>query len=60
MTDEKKPKGTPIFSKKDVCEKCGSRIIHLSFDRVGALSMELVECEKGHRYSRFRLIDVGE
>lgn len=60
MSKDKNKKPTSLASQFDTCERCGSKIIHLSFDRVGSLTMQLVECEKGHRYTRFRLIDIGE
>ena len=46
-------------TKRDECEKCGSKLREESFDRVGALIITIVKCERGHIYTRFRLRDIG-
>lgn len=41
------------------CERCGKPLAVIESGKVGALYFEIVRCESGHKYIRYRLADIG-
>jgi len=48
------------YDPSTMCERCKKQLIVVAVVKFGPLEMQVVRCENGHEYNRYRLLDVGQ